>query len=189
MAARVAVARVDDSGASRDDVRNKSDQLFQTLAQMMTTDNAEPVTIRHLSGSAPAVYRGEAICELKASVSHSGPWVAVGLASQGSIGVDIQVGDRRSRFSDIAEFLNLDEDARVDEQQFFSSWVLREAIAKATDNSVLTSHAAEPQLAAACREHGRAVTVGSFTAIVDTVSPDTHLAIVLNGNPESPTCA
>ena len=189
MAASVAVARVDDSGPSRDEVRDKSDQLFQALAQMMTADDAEPVTIRHLSGSAPAVYRGDAICELKASVSHSGPWVAVGLASHGSIGVDIQVGDHRSRFRDIAEFLGLDADARVDEQQFFSSWVLREAIAKATDNSVLTSHAVERQLTIACRVHGRAVAAGSFTAIVDTVSPDTHLAVVLNRNPESPTCA
>ena len=41
--------------------------------------------------------------------------------------------------------------ALLDEQQFFSSWVLREAIAKATNESVLTANSLEPELAAACR--------------------------------------
>lgn len=186
--ASVAFTKVDNSGAHRDEIRNKSDQLIQTLIQMMTTDDDDPVTIRHMRGSAPVVYRGEAISKLKVSVSNSGPWIAVGLTRQGSIGVDIQVGGSRSRFCDIAKFINLDAAAQVNEQQFLSYWVLRESIAKATNNSVLTSHAVEPQLAAACRNHGHAVAAGSFTAMVQKVSPDTHLAVVLNENPASPTC-
>ena len=155
----------------------------------MAGNDAEPVTIRHASGSAPAIYRGDRDCSLKASIAHSGPWVAVGLASMGNIGVDIEVEGDRKRFRDIAEFLGLDADALLNEQQFFSSWVLREAIAKATNESVLTANSLEPELAAACREHGRVINAGCLTALVGKLAPRAHLAVVLNSNPEVPTCA
>ena len=155
----------------------------------MGADNAEPITIRRVNGSAPGVYRGEEICSLRTSVAHSGAWVAVGLTNQGNIGVDIQVRDDRKRYREIAEFLDLDSDALRDKERFFSSWALREAIAKATDESVLTSHALEPQLAAACRTHGRVVNAGCFSAMVDIIAPDAHLAVVLKNAPEAQTCA
>lgn len=189
MSACIAVAKIDDAGASRDSARRRSDRLLQSLAQTMAGDDAEPVTIRHVSGSAPAVFRGERVCTLKASMAHSGPWVAVGLATTGNIGVDIEVESDRKRFRGIAEFLGLDADALLGEQQFFSSWVLREAVAKAMNESVLTANSLEPELAAACREHGRVVNAGCLTALVGVLAPHAHLAVVLNSNPEVPTCA
>lgn len=189
MPASIAVARVEDQGASRDALRHKCDQLLRKLARTMSADNAEQVTVRHISGSAPGLYRGEEICDLRASVAHSGPWVAVGLASQGSIGVDIQVRDDCRRYREIAEFLDLDPGAMRDKQLFFSSWALREAIAKAADGSVLTSHVLEPKLAAACQKQGRVVNAGGFSAFVDVISPDAHLAVVLNNDSEAHTCA
>jgi phosphopantetheinyl transferase len=185
----IAVAKVDDSRPDRDTIRHKCDQLLQDLARSMSTADAEAVTIRHQNGTAPCIYRGTEVSDLKASVAHSGPWVAVGLTRQGNIGVDIQVQDSRERFREMADFLELNADASVNEQQFFSSWALREAIAKATDDSVLAAHAREPELAAACREHGRVVNAGSLTAMVDRLSPDTHFAVVLNRSPETPACA
>ena len=189
MPARIAVARVEDQNASRDAHRDKCDRLLHKLAQTMSADNAEPVTIRHISGRAPCLYRGEESCDLRASVAHSGPWVAVGLASGCGIGVDIQVQDDRRRYRKIAEFLDLDPDAMRDKRLFFSSWVLREAIAKAVDDSVLTPHVLEPELAAACRDHGRVVNAGHFSAFVDVISPDAHLAVVLNNDSEARRCA
>ena len=155
----------------------------------MSADNAEPATVRHISGSAPRLYRGEKVCDLRASVAHSGHWVAVGLAGHGSIGVDIQVRDDRRRYREIAEFLDLDPDAMRDKQLFFSSWALREAIAKAVDGSVLTSHVLERELAAACQNYGRVVNAGHFSAFVDIISPNAHLAVALDNNSEAYKCA
>lgn len=187
--ARIAIARVADSRASREAIRRRSDQLLQSLARSMSAANSEAVTIKHQTGSAPGIYRGTEISDLKASAAHSGPWVAVGLTRHGNIGVDIQVQDSRERFREIADYLEMDPSANADEQHFFSSWALREAMAKATGDSVLAAHPREPELAAACREHGRLVNAGSFTAMVDRMSPDAHFAVVLRCSPETPACA
>jgi len=187
--ANIAVAKVSDPGVSRDALRHKCDQLLGKLARTMSADNAGPLTIMHISGGAPRLNRGEEVCDLRASVAHSGPWVAVGLAGQGSIGVDIQVHDDRRRYREIAEFLDLDPDAMRDKRPFFSSWALREAIAKATDESVLTPHILEPKLTAACQKHGRLVNAGNFSAFVDEISPGVHFAVVLHNKSEAPACA
>jgi phosphopantetheinyl transferase len=189
MSASIAVARVENQGACRDALRQKCDQLLRKLARKMGADDAEPVTVRHISGSAPCLYWGEKACDLRASVAHSGPWVAVALAGQGSIGVDIQVRDDRRRYREIAEFLNLDPDAMRDKRLFFSSWTLREAIAKAADESMLTPHVLEPKLAVACQKHGQVVNAGPFSAFVDVILPNAHLAVVLNNDSEARTCA
>lgn len=80
----------------------------------------------------------------------------------------------------MAQMMGFDAIAASDEEQFFSQWTLREAIAKAADGSVLKSHPVEPKLTAACRQRGRVVNAEQFTALVDRLQPDAHLAVVLN---------
>jgi phosphopantetheinyl transferase len=149
--------------------------------------------VRHRSNRGPCLYRAGERSDLSASVAHSGPWVAVGvatgLARGSSIGVDIQVQDKRPRRSEIADFLSLNAIADFGPQQFFACWTLREAIAKATNGSVLTPHAVEPELAAACENPGELVRTGSFWAMVDVIQPDVHLAVALNSASEESKCA
>ena len=118
-------------------------------------------------------------------MAHSGRWIAVALSSKCQIGVDIQAQDARRRFPEIAELLDMDEGARTDRREFFSSWSLREAIAKATGTSVLTPHPIELELTPACRKHGQVVASGPFAAMVDLISPDLYLAVVLNSSNEA----
>jgi phosphopantetheinyl transferase len=168
-------------------MRTRSDQLIRRLANSMTAVKHDDWEIEHRSNRSPLLYNGDKPSELNASVAHSGRWVAVALTSGSRIGVDIQTQDERSRYREMAELLDMDDGASVDQRHFFSCWSLREAIAKATDSSVLTPHPIEPELARACREHGQIVSAGQFVALVDMMPPDAHLAVVLNNNKELST--
>ena len=155
----------------------------------MTATSTDDWEISHHSGSAPNLYRATESCELHASVAHSGHWVAVGVSSGSSIGVDIQLQDKRQRTRAMADLLRLQGRAAIDQQYFFSCWTLREAIAKATNGSVLTPHVIEAELAAACTERGRFVSAGSFSAMVDVTRTNAHFAIVLVDNSPAFSCA
>jgi len=159
------------------------------LASRTTAVNADDWEIQRNSGSAPGLYSAGERCELNASVAHSGLWVAAGLASGSRIGVDIQVQDERQRYGEMAELMHLDAIAAVDQQHFFSCWTLREAIAKATNGSVLTPHALESGLMAACDRPGQMVYAGPLSAMIDVIHPDVHLAIVLDGDTRMSLCA
>lgn len=155
----------------------------------MTSAKSDDWEIKHLSGSAPLLYQAGIISELNVSVAHSGHWIMVGLASGSDIGVDIQTHKENERHQAMAEFLGLETNAASDAQHFFSCWTLREAITKATGGSLLMPHAIESELAAACDAQGNTVHVGSFTAMVDMMPPDAHLAVVLKQCAEPEQCA
>ncbi len=167
-------------------MRTRGDQLIRRLANSMAAVKRDDWEIEHRSNRSPLLYHGDKPSELNASVAHSGCWVAVGLTRESRIGVDIQVQDERSRYREMAKLLEMNDDASVDQRYFFSYWSLREAIAKATDSSLLTPHPVESELAHACREHGRVVSAGKFVALVDAMPPDAHLAVVLNNSEELP---
>lgn len=170
-------------------MRRKCDQLLKELADSVLATNADDWEIRRESGSAPRLYRDGVQSELNVSVAHSCGWVAVGIVNGTAIGVDIQAHEEQPRFREIADFLDLGKSAVDDQQHFFSRWTLREAIAKATDTSLLTPHAIEADLLTACRRQGSTVDAGGFTAMVDVVNANAHLAVVLNRDSESPLCA
>jgi phosphopantetheinyl transferase len=165
-------------------MRTRGDQLIRRLANSMTAVKRDDWEIEHRSHRSPRLYHAGKASELNASVAHSGRWIAVALASGSRIGVDIQTQDERSRYREMAELLNMNDGARVDHRHFFSSWSLREAIAKATDSSLLTPHPVEAELTDACRKHGQFVSAGKFVALVDVMPPDAHLAVVLNNSEE-----
>jgi phosphopantetheinyl transferase len=170
-------------------MRERCDQMLGELADSMLATNAGGWEIRRKSGCAPRLYRDGVESELNVSVAHSCGWVAVGIANDTAIGVDIQAHEEQPRYREIAEFLDLGESAADDQQHFFSRWTLREAIAKATDTSLLTPHAVEADLRSACRRQGSIVNAGPFTAMVDIVNANAHLAVVLNRDGESQLCA
>ncbi len=106
-----------------------------------------------------------------------------------AIGIDIQQHQARRRRREMAEMISLDVSAADSQQQFYSFWALREAIAKATNGSVLEAHPVEASLVAACGSTGRTVSAKHFTAMVRVMPPDAHLAVVLNQNTAANSCA
>jgi phosphopantetheinyl transferase len=190
-AASIAVASLDEDSAGIRAARVKADQLLRQLATRMLATENDDWEVRHRSDRGPCLYRAGERSDLSASVAHSGAWVAVavGLGRRSSIGVDIQVQDERQRRSEIADFISLNSIAENSPQQFFACWTLREAIAKATNGSVLTPHALEPELTAACENPGELVRTGSLWAMVDVIQPDVHLAVALNSGSEELKCA
>ena len=170
-------------------MRKQCDQLLGELADSMLATSTAGWEIRRESGSAPRLYRDGVQSELNVSVSHSCGWVAVGVANGSAIGVDIQAHKKQQRYREIAELLDLGESAADDHEHFFPRWTLREAIAKATDTSLLTPHPVEADLLVACRQQGSIVNAGHFTAMVDVMEANAHLAVVLNREDESPLCA
>jgi phosphopantetheinyl transferase len=170
-------------------MREQCDQQLGELADSMLATNTGGWEIRRENGSAPRLFRDGVLSELNVSVAHSRGWVAVGVANGTAIGVDIQAHEEQQRYREMAEFLDLGKSAADDQQHFFSRWALREAIAKATDTSLLTPHAVEADLLTACTRQGRCVNAGRFTAMVDVVEANAHLAVVLNRGCESQLCA
>ena len=159
------------------------------MANKITDAGAVDWETRRSSDGGPRLYCNGQPSEFNISISHSGQWVAVGIARGTAIGIDIQSHSERRRFREMAKILDFGEDASHSQQRFFSHWTLREAIAKATQGSVLTAHHIEAELASACKAEGQLVNAGEFTAMVDNISPDAHLAVVLNRSIETTQCA
>lgn len=84
---------------------------------------------------------------LEFNVSHSGDWMAVAVASDLSLGIDIEIGRELRRASALAQrffsaeeakwILNLPEADRS--EAFFQLWTRREALVKAMGAGLLTS--------------------------------------------------
>lgn len=163
-------------------MRENCDKLLRLLADSLALEKNGEWEIRRSIDSAPQLYHSGRNSEFDISVSHSGRWVAVGIAKGMAIGVDIQQHQVLRRRREMAEMIGLDRAAANSQQRFFSSWALREAIAKATSGSVLEAHAVEASLAAACGSTSRPVSADQFTAMVELMPPDAHLAVVINQN-------
>lgn len=113
---------------------------------------------------------------LSVSKSHSGHWVAVGVSSVASIGVDIEVAGSRVRLAEIADWLELDA---ADEPEFFAHWTLRESLAKSRGGSVLESHAFESDLRAAARQPGEMIDIDGYSALCGQVEGGIYYSLVL----------
>lgn len=163
--------------------------MLRKLADSLVLEKNGEWEIRRSVDSAPQLYHSGQHSGFNISVSHSGRWVAVGIAKGMAIGVDIQQRQVRRRQREIGKMIGLDQAAANSQRRFFSSWALREAIAKATNGSVLEAHPVEASLVAACESTGRTVSAEHFTAMVRLMPPDAHLAVVLNQNKGANSCA
>jgi phosphopantetheinyl transferase len=74
------------------------------------------------------------------SLSHSGSWSACVVSFLGDVGIDIECRRPGRDFSGIAESafgpMEREEVSRLGSERFYSIWVLREAISKATGNGL-----------------------------------------------------
>lgn len=176
--ARLARARVSQQAA-----RSACDVLFTEAATSLAGDG--DWTVRHSPNAAPRLFRGDTQSEFRISAAHSANWVAVGLATDADIGVDVQVHRDLDRAEQMAELLGL----RHRELSFFDTWVLREAIAKATHGSVLTPHAIEAQLVSACEQRGNVIRANDFATIVDLIEPTVSFSVVVHHSRAMQHCA
>ena len=181
--ASIAIATLNEREPGRSSARDKCDDLLLQLADDMSTSNRGPWEVSRISNEAPRLLVSGQPSGLSASVSHSGRWVAAAVASGSAVGIDVETHRTRARRREITNFLRLSEMADNDDARFYACWTLREAIAKATNGSVLEPHASEVLLGAACETPNRAVSAGPLTAIIDKIA-DAHLAVVLHQTTE-----
>ena len=161
-AARLAIAEVDTE--TRAAARAACERLIEELSQ------------------------GQSGKDLSISKSHSGRWVAVGVSSQASIGVDIELVRPRAHLAEVADWLELDA---TDEPTFYAHWTLRESLAKSRGGSVLDAHVCEGDLRMAARHPGELIDADGYSALCGKLEGGIYYSLVLNHPPshEAIRCA
>jgi len=140
--------------------------------------------VRHANSGAPRLLVNGKASDLSVSLSHSGQWVAVSVARQLLVGLDIEDAEKRRNTSELAEFLGW-RDGGSNPVDFYYRWTLWEACVKCVEGSVLMSQITGFNQLSKKTQPGQMVTAGSWSALQDRASEVAFFSIVY----QSPTGA
>jgi len=156
--------------------------LLRHALARYTGERADSLTIRVTADGKPECVGGPAI-----SVSHSGDLVCCAIAERGDIGVDVEVGRRRTEVTALAErYFTAAEVRWLDaepEQRFRMLWVLKEAYLKSLGVGLAGGIGTlecriEPPVIDACVAGG-----GAELRLALWSGADCHLAVATLGAP------
>jgi len=133
--------------------------------------------LRHANSGAPRLLVNGEASDLNVSLSHSGQWVAVSVARQLRVGLDIEVMAKRRNTSELAEFLGW-RDGGSDPVNFYYRWTLWEACVKCVEGSVLMSQNTGFNQLSNRAQPGQMVTAGRWSALQDRMSGEAFFSIV-----------
>jgi len=128
------------------------------------------------SGAPRLLVNGEA-SDLNVSFSHSGRWVAVSVARQLRVGLDIEATKKRRSTNDLAEFLGW-RNWGSNPVDFYYRWTLWEACVKCVEGSVLMSKNKGFNILSAKIQPGQMLTAGRWSALQDRASEEAFFSIV-----------
>jgi hypothetical protein len=110
--------------------------LLNHLLSCTSATKVNDWKLYHADSGAPRVTSNNKPSRLNVSMAHSADWLAVGVAFEAGIGVDIECLRPRDNMLAMADFLGWKVSVR-DNQDFHSKWTLWEAGAKCIEGSVL----------------------------------------------------
>jgi phosphopantetheinyl transferase len=133
--------------------------------------------LRHANSGAPRLLVNGEASDLNVSLSHSGQWVAVSVARQLQVGLDIEEAEKRRNTTELAEFLGW-RDWGSNPVDFYYRWTLWEACVKCVEGSVLMSHNPGFNQLSTRTQPGQMVTAGRWSALQDRASGEAFFSIV-----------
>ena len=136
--------------------------------------------LQHAASGAPYLVRDGKRSELNVSVSNTENWVAVGMSSGASIGVDVETIRPRHRMSAIADFLGW-KDKTSNLGEFLARWTLWEASAKCSGGSVLQQESLDFERLSASNSRGQMINTTCSAGLWDCLDSEIYYAVVLSG--------
>jgi phosphopantetheinyl transferase len=133
--------------------------------------------LRRAGSGAPRLFVNGEASGLNVSLSHSGDWVAVSVARQLQVGLDIEEAGKSRNTSELAEFLGWPAGGS-DPVDFYYRWTLWEACVKCVEGSVLMSQNKGFNQLSTRIEPGQMVTAGRWSALQDRASGQAFFSIV-----------
>ena len=134
--ARFMLANISGVKPSHQERRTACWYLLNHLLTYTSAARVNDWKLYHADSGAPRVTNNNKPSQLNVSMAHSADWLAVGVASEAGIGVDIEYLKPRDNMLAIADFLGWKVPIR-DKRDFYTKWTLWEACAKCIEGSVL----------------------------------------------------
>jgi 4'-phosphopantetheinyl transferase EntD len=195
--ARLVVARLNSLPTDFQSQRRAGHALLRQLARDTLAERPLTVQVSHSTSGRPSLVLNGTLSPFSVSIAHSKQWLAVSLAWNCTIGVDVECASQRKRAPEIARWLGW-PDTGNDADQFFRQWVLWEACAKCARQSLLNKrNPGFSALQAALPADGFGTT-GCWAGWRDHLDPHAHAAMAVTSDgaeqlicrawdPENPT--
>jgi phosphopantetheinyl transferase len=178
--ARFAIAGCAGAGRSRAVSRQYAMELLAVLLSSPANPRHDWMLNHTASGAPQLLVNGEA-CAINISLAHCGDAIAVGVASELAIGVDLERIRQRPNAQAIAEFVGW-SGIIADSDEFYARWTLWEAFAKCVSGNLLSkaNHRIEDLTAHLCV--GRMAFDANLAALCGRMSGDVMYSLVLAGD-------
>ena len=176
--ARLVVIRLDSAPVSFQAQRKSGHELVRLLVSRTLTDRPSDWLVTHSASGRPILLLDGKSSGFSVSVSHSGPWLAAGLAWEGAVGVDVERASNRKHAPEIAQWLGWPR-LKNGAAQFIRQWVLWEAAAKCTGRSILCKQNPGFTALQAVLQSHRFGTSNRWSGCRDRLDEEAHVAMVV----------
>jgi len=175
--ARAMIAKVRSVPAGSKAARPACHRLLDHLLVHTLDTGDHNWELRHANSGAPRLWVNGKASDLNVSLSHSGQWVAVSVARQLQVGLDIEEAEKRRNTTELAEFLGW-RDWGSNPVDFYYRWTLWEACVKCVEGSVLMSQNPGFSQLSSRTQPGQMVTAGRWSALQDRACGEAFFSIV-----------
>jgi len=134
--ARFILARNQSIHSSHQSHRTACRYLLQQLLSFTSAVKKDEWKLSHSASGAPCLSSNGKPSQLDVSLTHSADWLAVGVAFEARIGVDVERFRPRGNISAMVDFLGWKKQVH-DNRDFHAKWTLWEACVKCVEGTVL----------------------------------------------------